>query len=55
MKQIAAMAEAHYVMVAPHNPMGPVANVVNVHFAVTAGRDFRVTDVHGRVVTEILA
>src|SRR5262245_48677242 len=33
MKKIAAMAEAHYVMVAPHNPMGPVATVVNTHFA----------------------
>lgn len=33
MKKIAAMAEAHAVMVAPHNPMGPVATVVNVHFA----------------------
>jgi galactonate dehydratase len=33
MKKIAAMAEAHYVMVAPHNPMGPVATVVNAHFA----------------------
>ena len=27
------MAEAHYVMVAPHNPMGPLATMVNVHFA----------------------
>ncbi len=33
MKKIAALAEAHYVVVAPHNPMGPVANVVNTHFA----------------------
>lgn len=33
MKKIAAMAEANYVMVAPHNPMGPVATTVNVHFA----------------------
>lgn len=33
MKKIAAMSEAHYVMVAPHNPMGPVATTVNVHFA----------------------
>jgi galactonate dehydratase len=33
MKKIAAMAEAHYVVIAPHNPMGPVANVVNTHFA----------------------
>jgi len=33
MKKIAAMAEASYVVVAPHNPMGPVATTVNVHFA----------------------
>jgi galactonate dehydratase len=33
MKKIAAMAEANYVMVAPHNPMGPVATTVNIHFA----------------------
>ncbi len=33
MKKIAAMAEANYVVVAPHNPMGPVATAVNVHFA----------------------
>jgi galactonate dehydratase len=32
-KKIAAMAEAQYVMVAPHNPMGPLATMVNVHFA----------------------
>ena len=32
-KKIAAMAEAHYVTVAPHNPMGPVATAVNVHLA----------------------
>jgi len=35
LKKIAAMAEAHYVTVAPHNPMGPVATAVNVHFAVS--------------------
>ena len=33
MKKIAALAEASYVSVAPHNPMGPVAAAVNVHFA----------------------
>jgi galactonate dehydratase len=32
-RKIAAMAEAHYVMVAPHNPMGPLATMINVHFA----------------------
>jgi len=33
MKKVAAMAEACYVPVIPHNPMGPVATAVNVHFA----------------------
>ncbi|MGA2269436.1 MAG: galactonate dehydratase [Bryobacteraceae bacterium] len=33
LKKIAGMAEAHYVVVAPHNPMGPLATIVNVHFA----------------------
>jgi galactonate dehydratase len=33
MKKIAAIAEAAYVSVAPHNPMGPVATAVNLHFA----------------------
>jgi galactonate dehydratase len=33
MRKIAALAEAHYVTVAPHNPMSPVATAVNVHFA----------------------
>ncbi len=32
-KKIAAIAEAHYAMVAPHNPMGPLATLINVHFA----------------------
>lgn len=33
LRKIAAIAEAHYVTVAPHNPMGPLATAVNVHFA----------------------
>lgn len=33
MKKIAAMADAHYMTVAPHNPCGPIATAVNVHFA----------------------
>lgn len=33
LKKIAAMAEAHYVSMAPHNPNGPVATFMNVHFA----------------------
>ena len=33
MRKIAALAEGHDVMVAPHNPMGPLATAINVHFA----------------------
>lgn len=33
MRKIAAIAEAFYVTVAPHNPMGPLATAVNVHFS----------------------
>ena len=33
MRKIAAIAERHDVMVAPHNPMGLVATAINVHFA----------------------
>ncbi len=32
-KKIAAMAEAHYVSIAPHNPLGPVSTAVAVQFA----------------------
>jgi galactonate dehydratase len=32
-KKIAAIAEAQYVKVAPHNPLGPLATMVNIHFA----------------------
>ena len=32
MRKIAAIAEAHYVTVAPHNPMGPLATAANLHF-----------------------
>jgi len=34
-KKIAALAEAEYVTLAPHNPMGPVATAVNAQFAAT--------------------
>ncbi|MBD3008912.1 mandelate racemase/muconate lactonizing enzyme family protein [Streptomyces sp. 5-10] len=33
MVKIAAIADAHYVPVAPHNPLGPLATAANVHFA----------------------
>jgi galactonate dehydratase len=40
MKKIAAMAAANYVVVAPHNPMGPLATTVNVHFAASTHNFF---------------
>ncbi|WP_337662315.1 enolase C-terminal domain-like protein [Actinoalloteichus sp. AHMU CJ021] len=33
MRKIAAITEAHYVPLAPHNPMGPLATAANAHFA----------------------
>ena len=43
MRKIAAIAEAHYVTVAPHNPMGPLATAVNVHFA-AASANFKILE-----------
>jgi galactonate dehydratase len=34
-KKIAAMAEAYYMGVAPHNPLGPVANAAALHFGLS--------------------
>ena len=33
MRKIAALAEAHYIGMAPHNPNGPVATLINLQFA----------------------
>ena len=43
MRKIAALAEAHYVSVAPHNPMGPLATAINVHFS-AAQPNFRILE-----------
>jgi galactonate dehydratase len=45
MKKIAALAEAHYVAVAPHNPTGPIATAVNVHFAAST-HNFLILEYH---------
>lgn len=45
MKKVAAMAEASYMTVAPHNPCGPVATAVNVHFAAST-TNFLVLEYH---------
>ena len=51
MRKIAAIAEAHYVTVAPHNPMGPVATAVNVHFA-AATHNFKILEYLNPMQTE---
>ena len=43
MRKIAAIAEAHYVTVAPHNPLSPLATAVNVHFA-AASVNFKILE-----------
>lgn len=43
MMKINALAEAHYVSIAPHNPMGPLATAVNVHFSAAAS-NFRILE-----------
>jgi galactonate dehydratase len=43
MRKIAALAEAHYVTVAPHNPMGPLATAINLHFC-AALPNFRILE-----------
>ena len=45
MKKIAATAEANYMTVAPHNPCGPVATAVNVHFAAST-TNFLILEYH---------
>lgn len=36
-KKIAALAEARYLTVAPHNPLGPMSTAVATHFAASTG------------------
>jgi len=43
MRKIAFIAEAHDLVVAPHNPMGPLASVANLHFD-TATSNFLVQE-----------
>ncbi len=43
MRKIADLAGAHFVSVAPHNPMGPLATAINVHFC-AAQTNFRILE-----------
>jgi galactonate dehydratase len=51
MKKVAALAEAEYVTVAPHNPCGPVATAVNVHFCLST-HNFLILEYHPDDVPE---
>ena len=44
-RKIAAMAEAHYKVVAPHNPLSPLSTYINVHFA-AAVPNFLILETH---------
>jgi galactonate dehydratase len=61
-KKIAAQAEVYHMAVAPHNPLGPVANAVALHYAVSTPnfliQEDMLTDVPWRwdvVETEIVS
>ena len=43
MRKIADLAETHFVTIAPHNPMGPLATAINVHFS-AAQTNFRILE-----------
>ena len=45
-KKIAAVAEAHYVTVAPHNPLGLISTAAGVHHAASIN-NFAILEWHG--------
>jgi galactonate dehydratase len=49
MKKIAAMAEAHYIPLAPHNPNGPVATMMNLQFAASIPNFFMLETIGSEV------
>jgi galactonate dehydratase len=51
LKKIAALAEAHYIGMAPHNPNGPLATAMNVQFAATIPNYLILETVGGRAET----
>ena len=46
LKKIAALAEAHYIGMAPHNPNGPLATAMNLHYAASIS-NFSILEVIG--------
>jgi len=54
LRKIAAMAEAHYIGMAPHNPNGPLATIMNLHYA-AAIPNFLILETIGSEAEEKLA
>jgi galactonate dehydratase len=58
MKKIAALAEAHSIGMAPHNPNGPLATVMNLHYAASIPNFFILetigSEADERLMNEIL-
>ena len=44
MKKIAAMAEAEHILIAPHNPLGPIGSVATLHLS-TCVPNFQIQEV----------
>lgn len=55
MKKIAALAEAHYIGMAPHNPNGPLATVMNLHYAAAIPNFFILETIGSRAEDELSA
>ncbi len=49
LKKIAALAEAHYIGMAPHNPNGPVATMMNLQFAASVPNYYMLETIGGEV------
>jgi galactonate dehydratase len=58
LRKIASIAEAHYIGMAPHNPNGPVATMMNLQFAATIPNYYMLETIGGdadrRIWREIL-
>ena len=54
-KKMAAMAEAHYISIAPHNPNGPVATIIGAHLATSIPNFFLLESVGSATDQEVFA
>jgi galactonate dehydratase len=55
MKKIAALAEAHYIGMAPHNPNGPLATVMNLHYAAAISNFFILETIGSEAEDKLMA